>query len=417
MATEPRHRWPQWILHSTVPGFVLSPAKRVRAVNAVWEALTGIPAGDAIGMACLRRGPTDDVFRVMAPPREAKTESTTVRRATPGRNAGPPWWDVSFVPWPQADGSVCYVGQIRVVGGTRPGEKAVIPAAAATIRDRHARSFAIDALGGSTPTLARFAKLLRHAAETAVPVWLVGEPGSGKETAARAIHGASDAKDRAFFGLDCGGSPWFLVESILAGRGSFGESGRLGTLYLKDPHELPPDAQDALLAWLDGPGRRVRVICGSRKIDAVKPEFAAALRVLEIAVPPLRDRMADWQQIVLRSSRPLTAEASALLSNSSWPGNFRELRETIESIPGEGPISPEQLPREFRETLELIDKPPIKPDPGPKLDDVLIQVERRLLKLALETHRGNATKAADWLGIARSRFLNRAKSLGVTPST
>jgi DNA-binding NtrC family response regulator len=404
---------------------VLSPAKRVRAVNPAFETLTGIPAGDAIGHACLRKGPTDDIFRTLAPPGEAKASVTTVRRAEPGSSAGPPWWDVTFVPLPQAEGPPGYLVLIDAVAAAPKVSMKIIPAMVAAVRKSHQLAIGIEGWAGSTPLSRQFVAKLHQAAASSAPVWLTGEAGVGKETAARAIHGASPKKEQAFFGLDAAAVPGFLAESILFGRGSFGESGLLGTLFLKEPQHLPADVREQLTAWLDGPGRAVRVIVGTRRtvgelVDSgeIPVEFVARLAVIEITVPPLRERRSEWpmliDRIARRIGRSIPNETRGIASHARWPGNFRELLDTLAGIDGEGPIRPEQLPRTLREAASLEAQPLPKNDPGPKLDDVLIQVERRMLMVALKESQGNATKAADWLGIARARFLRRAEALGVT---
>src|SRR5436190_193244 len=92
--------------------------------------------------------------------------------------------------------------------------------------------------GGSSPASRRLLGQLRHAANSSAPVWLVGEPGSGKETAARVIHHAGPRRNSGFVGLDCAGLQPYLVESLLFGHGGV-LGAPVGTLYLKDPVTLP----------------------------------------------------------------------------------------------------------------------------------------------------------------------------------
>jgi DNA-binding NtrC family response regulator len=421
-----RNRWPVLFQQATQACFVLSAAKRIRFVNAAWEAVTGVSSADAVGRACLRRGPTADVFRTLAPsPEASKGSVATVRRAVPPKGLGPPWWDVTFVPLKSADGIGGYLGLIAVVPSDTPGVKAHVPQDAAAVRDAHGRSFDIDLVTGTGPAAERFANQVRHAAQSAAPLWLTGEPGSGKETVARVVHHSGPRRDKAFFGVDCAGTPGFLLDAILFGRGSAGESGRLGTIYLKDPSAFPRDVQRHLVTWLSGPGAAVRVICGSAGPAAAGvakgsliPEFESQLAVLELRVPPLRERRPDVPPIVLRllarnGSRTISPEALDVLSHDPWPGNVRELEDVLVGAAGEGPIRPEHLPRYVRQRAALAASPPPQAEPGPKLDDVLADVEKRLLAVALASTHGNATRAAEWLGIARTRFLRRAEALGV----
>ena len=426
-----RNRWPILFQQAEQPIFLLSSAKRIRFVNAAWEALTGVASSDAVGHACQRRGPTADLYRTLAPPLEAtKGHVATVRRAVPPKELGPPWWDVTFVPMRAKDGLGGYLGLITVVAADPPGTKAAVPASVAALRDEHARSFNFELLGGTGPASERFVNQVRHAAASTVPVWIVGEAGSGKETVARVVHHNGPHRDRGFFGVDCAGMPDFLLEGILFGRGSFGESGRLGTLYLKEPSALPRDAQQHVLKWLAGPGANVRLICGSRESPAtgvaagrVVPEFQSYFSVIELRVPSLRERSADLARIVERmlprlvdsdgQARTLASDTFEVLRNYNWPGNFRELVDVLGDATGDGPIRAESLPRSLREKAALADLPPAKSEPGPKLDDVLAEVEKRLIGVALTKSNGNATKAAEWLGIARTRLLRRAETFGL----
>jgi transcriptional regulator with PAS, ATPase and Fis domain len=421
-----RNRWPALFQQATQPCFVLSAAKRIRFVNAAWEAVTGIATADAVGRACLRRGPTADVFRTLAPtPEASKGLVSTARRAVPPKGLGPPWWDVTFVPLKSADGVGGFLGLISVVPSEMHGVKAHVPASVAAVRDAHGRQFTIDLVTGTGPGAERFANQVRHAAHSAAPLWLTGEPGSGKETVARVVHHTGPRRDKAFFGVDCAGTPGFLLDAILFGRGSAGESGRLGTIYLKNPAAFPRDVQRHLAAWLSGPGAAVRVICGGRESAAagvangsLVPEFESQYAVLELRVPPLRERTTELPHVVTRllarhGSRTVSPEALETLAHYPWPGNLRELDEVLADAAGDGPVKPEHLPRFVRERAALVAAPPQKAEPGPKLDDVLAEVEKRLLCVALSVNHGNATRAADWLGVARTRFVRRAEALGV----
>lgn len=420
-----RNRWPILFQQAEQAIFLLSSTKRIRFVNAAWEVLTGVASSEAVGHACQRRGPTADLYRTLAPSPEAvKGQVDTVRRSVPPKELGPPWWDVTFVPMRAKDGLGGYLGLITVVAADPPGTKAVVPASVAALRDEHARMFSYELLSGTGPASDRFVNQVRHAAASTAPVWIVGEAGSGKETVARVIHHNGPHRDRGFFGVDCAGMPDFLLEGILFGRGSFGESGRLGTLYLKEPSALPRDAQQHVLKWLAS--HSIRLICGSADSPAtgrLVPEFLSHFSVLELRVPPLRERSADLPRIVERilprlvgaegKPRTLAEETFDVLRNYPWPGNLRELIDVLGDATGDGPIRAESLPRYLREKAALADLPPAKSEPGPKLDDVLAEVEKRLIGVALNKSNGNATKAAEWLGIARTRLLRRAETFGL----
>ncbi|MFO0937395.1 MAG: sigma 54-interacting transcriptional regulator [Gemmataceae bacterium] len=409
----------------------MSSSNRIRFVNTAWETLTKVPATEAVGHACLRRGPTTDLFRALAPTAEASAgRIATVRRAVPPKSLGPPWWDVTFVPLLTAEGIGGYLGLIAVVPVDSPSTKASVPAEAGAVREAHSRAFSIDLVSGQGPNAERFTNQIRHAAQSTAPVWLIGEAGSGKETVARVIHHTGPYRNRAFFGVDCAGIPWFQLETTLFGRGSLGESERLGTLYLKNPAALPRDSQRFLTSWLAGPGKSVRLVSGSSESASTAvasgrlvPEFQSHFSLLEIPVPALRERKSELPRIVERiltrcpaiKDQPasITNEAMDVLLHYTWPGNLRELNDVLFAAAKDGAITPERLPRVLREKSTLASHPPARNEPGPVLDDVLADVEKRLLAVALEKTNGNATKAAEWLGIARTRFLRRAEAFGL----
>ena len=117
-------------------------------------------------------------------------------------------------------------------------------------------------------------------------------PGSGKETLARVIHHNGTTKDRAFVGVDCGGLPAHFIESLLYGHGGLAESGRIGTMYLKEPTALPRDLQQRIADWFAGSGAKPRLISGSTTPAAdeqLVPAFHRSLSVLELRCPPLRE--------------------------------------------------------------------------------------------------------------------------------
>jgi DNA-binding NtrC family response regulator len=415
---------------------VLNQNRRIRYVNSAWETLTGVAKADAYGLACVRRGPTDALARTLAPPAEAATGVTSARRPAPGQSAGPPWWDVTFVPLVADDGSTGFLGFVRVVEPDMAVPRAKLPAAIAALRADHAAAYPFDLFAGSGPGADRFLTQLRHAAASPSPAWLVGERGSGKETAARILHHNGPNKDRAFFGLDCAGLQPFLIEGLLAGKGGLIEARLLGTLYLKEPAALSRDAQQLLLGWLDGPKPGPRLVCGSTRPPAAQladhtliPELFTSLAVVELSVPPVRDRVEEIPRIVDRllariangvgAPPTLSPTAITVLKAYRWPGNIRELADAIGSAVGKANgavVAAEHLPRFVRESAGIALDPPAKPAAGPNLDAVLEGVEKRLLALALSKANGNATRAAEWLGIPRNRFLRRASALGLTPA-
>jgi DNA-binding NtrC family response regulator len=216
------------------------------------------------------------------------------------------------------------------------------------LRDIFARSTAME----------RTHRLAERAARCAVPVLIEGERGAGKELLARAIHGSSARRNRAFVTVNCSGA-----ESDIALFGADGCGGKLaeargGTLFLNEIGTLRRPAQEALARFLaEGDGaardgrpasRDVRIVATSsrRLVDLVREEefleeLFHRLNVLPIWLPPLRDRRSDIPALVrsllarlaTEAGRPMvtaiTSDAMRLLANDRWPGNIRELEHVM----------------------------------------------------------------------------------------
>ena len=226
-------------------------------------------------------------------------------------------------------------------------------------------------VGGSSAMRAVFARLAK-AAGTLSTVLLTGESGTGKELAARALHDKSSRKDGPFEVVDCGGLPPTLIESELFGhtRGSFtGANGDRegafqraegGTLFLDELGELPLEVQPKLLRAL---GERVvrpigaknpvpvdvRVVAATHRDlrervnqGLFRPDLYYRLAVIELRLPPLRDRLEDLPLLLPTLVEKLQRERGIqsavdfddrfieLLAKHDWPGNVRELRNVIE---------------------------------------------------------------------------------------
>src|SRR6478736_671718 len=210
----------------------------------------------------------------------------------------------------------------------------------------------------------------QKAASSGIPVLIEGESGVGKELFARAIHGSSERKTRPFVAVNCGAIPDNLVESILFGHekgaftgaterhmGKFVEASG-GTLFLDEVGELPLAAQVKLLRALqEGTveavgGRKpvkvdVRIISATNRklLDLVKggafrEDLFYRLHVLPLTIPPLRLRREDIPHLLRyflarfsaeenRTITGISGEAMAHLSQLDWPGNIRQLENTV----------------------------------------------------------------------------------------
>jgi DNA-binding NtrC family response regulator len=213
-------------------------------------------------------------------------------------------------------------------------------------------------------------RIAQKAAASTIPVLIEGESGVGKELFARAIHGSGERKSKPFVAVNCGAIPDNLVESILFGheKGAFtGATERHmgkfveahgGTLFLDEVGELPLAAQVKLLRALqEGTveavgGRKpvkvdVRIISATNRklLDLVKngafrEDLFYRLHVLPMTIPPLRTRREDIPHLLRhflarfcaeenRSITGISGEAMAHLSHLDWPGNIRQLENTV----------------------------------------------------------------------------------------
>jgi DNA-binding NtrC family response regulator len=226
-----------------------------------------------------------------------------------------------------------------------------------------------DIIGGSD-AIAEMISLGKRVSCSDIPVLLEGESGSGKEFMSCAIHDASKRADKPFIAVNCGAIPENLVESILFGheKGSF--TGALyktfgkfreadgGTIFLDEVGELTPDIQVKLLRVLqdgeiDPVGSNkpikvdVRVISATNKnlLEEVKKgnfreDLYYRLNVFPIYVPPLRERKGDVSLLIKhfihafskaegKKINNISPEAEAILCKYKWPGNIRQLKNTI----------------------------------------------------------------------------------------
>ncbi len=311
-----------------------------------------------------------------------------------------------------------------------------------------------------------------------------GESGVGKELIARAIQGGSDRKGKPFVTVNCGALPANLVESILFGheKGAFTgatekHNGKFleangGTLFLDEIGELPLDIQVKLLRALQegeidpiGAKRPVRVdirlisATNQNLIELVKKglfreDLFYRLNVFPISIPPLRSRREDIADLARRFAarfaaeegrniRGLTAEALSMLTSYHWPGNVRQLENTVfravvlsegdeltvaefpqiaahvagfdVRVPPVPALSPAaDLPREREIVRVEIRDPNVLPLLGPGGDmRKLDEVEKETIRFALVHYRGQMSEIARRLGIGRSTLYRKMKEYGL----
>jgi len=298
---------------------------------------------------------------------------------------------------------------------------------------------------GKSEALQKIFSLVQKVAATNASVLIQGESGTGKELVAKSIHFNSDRHNKAFLAVNCGALPESLLESELFGhtKGSFTgavadkkglfRSASGGTIFLDEVGEMPGSLQVKLLRALQEHevvpvGSSVPVKFDARIIAATNRnldnEVAAGrfredlfyrLNVVEITVPPLRERGEDIPLLVkhfvarnakLQNVAPksVTDKAAVTLSNYSWPGNVRELENTIERamiLSGEE-IDLESLPPKVRSTAESS-----RTSMGSR--PTLEEMERRYV-LEVMAHVGDdKASAAGILGIDLSTLYRKLK--------
>jgi two-component system NtrC family response regulator len=302
---------------------------------------------------------------------------------------------------------------------------------------------------GAGPEMERVRQLITKVAPTDSTVLILGETGTGKELAARAVHDQSLRSDRPFVAINCGALPENLIESELFGhrKGAFTgadeqrvglfEVAHGGTIFLDEIGELPKAMQAKLLRVLEsGDIRRVgdnesfqvdvRVVCATHRdleemVDAgdFREDLMFRINTFEISLPPLRERLADIPELARHlvqrfraGTRPddelFTPDAIELLQEHSWPGNVRELANVIEHatiLCDKLPITAEHLPHRFV-TRKL------RPHRPKSLGRVTLQdLEMQAIHEALDRHAGNKPAAAEELGISLKTLYNKINAV------
>ena len=309
---------------------------------------------------------------------------------------------------------------------------------------------------GNSAALQRVLSLMQSAVDSSIAVLLEGETGVGKEVIANAIHAKSPRAGAPFVTVNCGALPAALLESELFGfaRGAFTGATRdklglfevadRGTLFLDEIGDTPPELQVKLLRVLqEGELRRlgetqsrhvdVRVISATnRDLEAevranhFREDLFYRLSVFPIRVPALRERREDipvltsvlLQRIAERLERnvgALTAQALDHLVQHDWPGNIRELENELERAVAltsrDSAITHENLSERVLRSAEHHPGTRTRGSAarGSNLKQARHAFEREFVATVLEQHRGNATRAAQELGISRQMLQRKIR--------
>ncbi len=341
-------------------------------------------------------------------------------------------------------------------------ERKTLDAEREAMEDELKSTVHFDRIVGGSPRMLHIYQMVRQVAKTRTNILITGESGTGKELIARAIHDNSDRADKAFIPVNCGGIPETLVESEFFGhkKGAFTgatqdkqgllEAAHGGTIFLDEVGELSITMQVKLLRAVQE--RSFRAVGGTRDINVdiriisatnkrLEDEVIAGrfredlfyrLNVIEIKVPPLRERKGDLkiltQHFIEKFSREMGKEVTKvssyaidLLKKYNFPGNVRELENLIErsvALSSTNILLPDSLAMSIhkRRWIEGVQNKRFDLDEVPhgvSLDNILADIEQAYLKKALECTSGNKNKAAELLGITFRSFRYRLDKLNI----
>ncbi|MBF0258930.1 MAG: sigma-54-dependent Fis family transcriptional regulator [Desulfamplus sp.] len=297
--------------------------------------------------------------------------------------------------------------------------------------------------------------LVSRVAPTEASVLILGESGTGKELIADAIHRLSPRRDHPYITINCASLPETLLESELFGheKGAFTgavkkragrfQSANRGTIFLDEIADMPFSLQAKLLRVLQeqeiqplGSSKiskvDIRVVAATNKVleDAIndkrfREDLFYRLNVVSIKLPPLRERKSDiplladffLSKYAQKNSRHLTgysSEAMDALTGYHWPGNIRELENTVERaviLSRSETIMFEDLPP----SIIFIDGIPAKTEEVITQEKSLKEMEKLMILRTLKETDGNRTHSAEILGISRRTLQLKLKEYGVNP--
>jgi DNA-binding NtrC family response regulator len=327
----------------------------------------------------------------------------------------------------------------------------------AYLRAQLEERYSFEGIVGKSRAMARLFQLLETVAPTNSTILITGETGTGKEVVSRAIHHNSPRRQHRFVALNCSAIPETLLEAELFGhvRGAFtgavgNRQGRLeqahkGTLFLDEVGTMSPALQMKLLRVLQerefervGDSHTtkvdVRIIAatnsdlGRMVADGqFREDLFYRLNVIPVQLPPLRERKEDIPLLVqhflekfrtdrLSATPTFSQEAMRCLMAYHWPGNVRQLDNTVERAVafsgGRAQIDVHDLPIEIQQAQEpALSSAVTLPEDGVDLDAFMANIERELIQRSLERTGGNKGQAARLLNLKRTTLVEKLKRL------
>ena len=326
------------------------------------------------------------------------------------------------------------------------------------LRHELERKYQFSNIIGRSPRMQEVFSLIERVSKTTSTVLISGESGTGKELIARAVHYSGPRSQHHFLSINCGAMPENLLESELFGheRGAFTGAVRekkglfqeadQGTLFLDEIGETTPSMQVKLLRVLQE--KKIRRVGGNRE-EPVDVRIIAAtnrdlqeqivtgdfredlyyrINVIPISLPPLRERREDIAPLVEffvkkfseelgLENKPISKRALELLQDYQWPGNVRQLENTIERALTLGTgkeLTSDDLPPQIRNKSNRPPQAVSLPQEGMELEPYLDEIRRDLMRQALERTDGVQTQAAEILNISFRSFRYYAKKLELT---
>ena len=319
--------------------------------------------------------------------------------------------------------------------------------------------YSFEDIKGESQELKTVVDLARSAADSTSNTLIIGESGTGKELVAQSLHNASPWADGPFLAINCAAIPYDLIESELFGYepGTFtggsrgGKSGKLelangGTLFLDEVSGMSLFMQSKLLRALEekkfqrlGGQNYFHLECKIIAATNKDPEVEIAdgnfrsdlfyrLSVIDIHLPPLRDRQGDVQLLANiltqeiskklgKKMDGISPEALAYLKTNPWPGNVRQLKNWIERAVNlcQGQLlTLDDFPKEKGQKSET-GASCFQSEPRPYPRDIA-QIEKEAIRDALEESNGNVSKASKRLGIGRATLYRKLKKYNLSLS-
>ena len=293
---------------------------------------------------------------------------------------------------------------------------------------------------GRAPNMVEVRRQIRAVAATQADVLIIGDTGTGKEVAARALHAISDRRDKPFVAINCGALPADLIESELFGheagafagamRSRYGkfEHGQYGTVFLDEIESMPQELQVKLLRVIQD--RKITRLGSNEQIDLDVRFIAASKENLELAasqgrfrkdllyrinvvtlkMPPLNERCEDIPRLFMalaneaaaRYRRDIIDVPAALLSslaNKNWPGNVRELRNAAER---------------FVLGLEVFNQGENNEGCTSSLAEKMANLERNVIVAELTAQNGSLKETYESLRISRKSLYEKMQKYGLS---